>query len=91
MGEADPRPLLRCLLNLYVPSSCCFLPGGREQTHILGFLACIDCMAEKRAHQCLRDRTLLCETCNGGCDVRGWCQYREEHGRWAVGGQLGLG
>lgn len=53
MGEADPRPLLRCLLNLYVPSSCCFLPGGREQTHILGFLACIDCMAEKRAHQCL--------------------------------------
>lgn len=39
----------------------------------------------------LQDRTLLCETCNGGCDVRGWCQYREEHGRWAVGGQLGLG
>lgn len=44
-----------------------------------------------RDSEYLRDRTLLCETCNGGCDVRGWCQYREEHGRWAVGGQLGLG
>lgn len=59
-----------------MPSSCCFRPGGRGRTHILGFPACIDCMVEKRARQYLPMKSFqsACGCCK--CDA---VEYLQDH------------